>query len=76
MIIYKCTNTKCRALIRHNICGMCNSRAEAVPDLQLHEIGLDAYASLQVDGRGRPYLLIKKPSGQERVSLTSRDMLR
>jgi len=70
-MIYKCTN--CGALLRHHRCGICNSRAKAFPDIHLLALGLDAYASLQVDGRGRPYLLIKKPSGQERVSLSPSD---
>ncbi len=72
-MIYKCAN--CGAVIQHSVCGACNARAKTLPDVHLTDLDLDAYASLQTDGR-RIWLLIKKPSGQERVTLNRHDFLR
>jgi hypothetical protein len=64
---------KCRTVYT-TLCPTCGQPGQIGPQVHLgRKLWIDVTITLYVDHRNRPYLLIQKPSGQERVSLTTHD---
>ncbi len=68
----KCT--RCGLITRFDNCT-CGSGTRPVRQHRLaRDLNVDVTLSLRFDGL-RPYILVQKPSGQERVSLDQHDLI-
>ena len=68
----KCTRCGCITRFDHCTCG---SSTKPIRDHWLaRNLSIDVTLTLRFDGH-RPFILVQKPSGQERVALESHDLL-
>ena len=67
---------RCGCITLHERCS-CGKATEIIRDLHLRrKLSIDVTLTLRFDdGVLRPYLLVQKPSGQERIPLRSQDLL-
>ena len=65
---------RCGCITPHERCS-CGKATEIIRDLDLRrKLSIDVTLTLRFD-HGQPFLLLQKPSGQERVTLAPHDLL-
>lgn len=66
---------RCGVITRHNRCT-CGSFTKPVRDYNLgRKLSVDVTLTLRFDHDRQPFLLVQKPSGQERITLAPLDLL-
>jgi hypothetical protein len=65
----------CGTLTQHNRCT-CGHQTTLCADVHLGKsMGLDVTITLRLDHANNPFILVQKPSGQDRVELTHDDTI-